>query len=301
MTDPLVSPDPRPLGQSGIGVSPLAWGMWRFAGRPVAEARALVEAAFAAGITLFDTADVYGVDGPGFGEAERLLGQVLAEAPALRERMVLATKGGIAPSVPYDSGADYLTAALDASLARLGVERVELYQIHRPDILTHPQEMARTLDNLVASGKVGAIGVSNYTRHQTTALQSFLSAPLASIQPEFSPLHLGPMHDGLFDLAMERDLAVLAWSPLGGGRLGSPADPRAQAVADALDHRARDSGVSRAAVAYSWMIAHPARPIPIVGTQRAWRLAEAADAFKVQWTRAQWYEVLVAARGELLP
>ena len=298
----MLTPDPRPLGKSGLSVSPMAWGMWRFAGRPVTEGRALVEAAFAAGITLFDTADIYGFDGEnGFGDAESLLGEVLAETPSLRDRMVLATKGGITPPVPYDSSAAYLMKALENSLRRMRVERVELYQIHRPDILAHPEEVARTLEDMVSGGKVSAVGVSNYTPDQSRALASYLSVPLATQQPEFSPLHLDPMTDGLFDLAMADDMAVLAWSPLGGGRLAAPADPRAQAVADALDHRARDSGVGRAAVIYSWIMAHPARPIPIVGTQRAWRIAEAADAFKVQWTRRQWYDVLVAARGEKLP
>lgn len=303
MSQIALTPEPRPLGKSGLHVSPLAWGMWRFAGRSVAEAQALVEAAFAAGITLFDTADIYGFVSveKGFGDAESLLGEVFAGAPALRERMVLATKGGITPPVPYDSSAAYLTQALEASLRRMRVERVELYQIHRPDILTHPHEVARALEDMVTAGKVAAIGVSNYTADQQRALASFLTIPLASTQPEFSPLHLDPMTDGLFDQALKHDVAVLAWSPLGGGRLGAPGDARGLAVADALDHRARDSGVGRAAVVYSWIMAHPARPIPIIGTQRAWRIAEAADAFKVSWTRAQWYDVLVAARGQKLP
>ena len=302
MSEIMLTPQPRPLGKSGLSVSPIAWGMWRFAGRSVADAQALVEAAFAAGITLFDTADIYGFDGDrGFGDAESLLGEVFAGAPAIRERMVLATKGGITPPVPYDSSAAYLREALEASLRRLRVERVELYQIHRPDILTHPHEVARALEEMVTSGKVAAIGVSNYTPDQQRTLASFLSVPLASTQPEFSPLHLEPMTDGLFDQAMKRDVAVLAWSPLGGGRLGDPGSERGVAVAEALDKRARAAGVSRAAATYSWIMAHPARPIPIVGTQQAWRIAEVADAFKVGWTRAHWYEVLVAARGEKLP
>ena len=276
--------------------------MWRFAGRPVDEAQALIEAAFAAGITLFDTADIYGFDGEGgFGDAESLLGEVFAQAPGLRDKMVLATKGGITPPVPYDSSAGYLQKALDSSLRRMRVERVELYQIHRPDILAHPQEVARTLEDMVTSGKVAAVGVSNYTPDQSRALASFLTVPLASQQPEFSPLHLEPMTNGLFDQAMKHDVAVLAWSPLGGGRLADPQDARAQAVAAALDVRASEAGVSRAAAIYSWIMAHPVRAIPIVGTQNAARIAEAADAFKVSWTKRQWYDVLVAARGERLP
>src|SRR4051812_44893804 len=103
------SPDPRPLGKSGIMVSPIAWGMWRFAGAGIDTGRRLVEAAFKSGVTLFDTADIYGFGGSqGFGDAETLLGDILSTAPALRDRMVLATKGGITPPVPYNSSRDYL-------------------------------------------------------------------------------------------------------------------------------------------------------------------------------------------------
>ena len=301
MSQITLTPDPRPLGKSGITVSPIAWGMWRFGNSTPDEGRRLIEAAFAAGVTLFDTADIYGLDGGAFGDAETLLGRVFADAPGLRTRMVLATKGGITPPVPYDSGRDYLTAALDHSLRRMGVDHVDLYQIHRPDILAHPQEVARTLEDMVASGKVRSVGVSNYTRSQTAALASFLSVPLASLQPELSPLAIEVVEGGLADLAMERDYAVLAWSPLGGGRIGAPTNERERAVAAALDAVAAKAEVSRAAAAYGWIMAHPMRAIPIVGTQNESRIAELADAFKVTWTREDWYAVLVAARGEKLP
>ncbi|WP_374944426.1 aldo/keto reductase family oxidoreductase [Sphingomonas sp.] len=302
MSEIALTPDPRPLGKSGIAVSPIAWGMWRFAGRSVGEARALVEAAFAAGVTLFDTADIYGFDGSGgFGDAESLLGAVFAEAPELRSRMVLATKGGITPPVPYDSSAAYLKDALDASLRRMRVERVELYQIHRPDILAHPHEVARALDDMVASGKVAAVGVSNYTVDQTRTLASFLRVPLSTTQPEFSPLAIEPLSNGLFDQALKHDVAVLAWSPLGGGRIAAPTAERERAVCRALARKALAAGVDVAAAAYAWIMAHPARVIPIVGTQNAGRIAEIADVYKVRWTRAEWYEVLVASRGEALP
>jgi len=302
MSEIHVTPDSVPLGKSGLQVSPIAWGMWRFAHTPLDQAQRLIEAAFDAGVTLFDTADIYGFDGSGgFGDAETLLGQVFAAAPGLRDRMVLATKGGITPPVPYDSSRAYLMAALDKSLARLGVDHVDLYQIHRPDILTHPQEAARTLEDMVTAGKVRAVGVSNYTVAQTRALLGLLTIPLASHQPEFSPLHLEPIESGLFDLTMEHDVATLAWSPLGGGRIGTPVDERSTRVAAALDTVATAHGVSRAATAYSWIMAHPARPIPIVGTQNVARVAELADSFKIGWTRQAWYDVLVASRGERLP
>ncbi len=302
MPDIILSPDPRPLGKSGISVSPIAWGNWRFAGIDTQGAHALVEAVLAAGVTLFDTADIYGFTGAdGFGDAETLLGDVFAAAPGLRDRLVLATKGGIAPPVPYDSGRDHLMAALEHSLRRLRVDHVDLYQIHRPDILAHPQEVARTLDAMVASGKVRAVGVSNYTVEQTRALGRFLSVPLATIQPEFSALCLDPVTTGLLDHAMAEDIAILAWSPLGGGRIAEPGTAQERAVAAALDVKADAAGIDRATAAYAWIMAHPANVIPIVGTQDIDRIGRIADVFTVRWTKAEWYAVLVAARGEKLP
>jgi predicted oxidoreductase len=292
----------RPLGKSGIIVSSLAWGMWRFQGDDVGAAQALVEAAFDAGITLFDTADIYGCDTPaGWGSAETLLGRVFAAAPALRDKMVLASKGGIVLGTPYNSSAAYITEAIDASLKRLGSDRLDLWQIHRPDILTHPQEMARALEDAVSSGKVRAVGVSNFTRPQTATLATHLSIPLVSIQPEFSPLAIEPLEDGRLDHAMKHGTAVLAWSPLGQGRIADPKTQREQDVAAALDVVAGAHGASRTAAAYSWIMAHPAGIIPIIGTQQVARIAEAADAYKVTWTRADWYKVLTASRGVPLP
>lgn len=292
-----LSPQPVALGKSGLEVSPLAWGMWRFAGRDVAEARVLVEAALDSGISLLDTADIYGLDGPaGFGGAEALLGAVLREAPGLRARMVLATKGGIVPGVPYDSSAAYLRSALDASLKRLGVEQVDLWQVHRPDLLTHPAELAQTLAAMVESGKVRAVGVSNFTVAEVRALQAYLPVPLASIQPEFSVWHDGILWDGVLDQAMELGLSVLAWSPLGRGAVSEEG-----AVSALLDAKAEAVGVSRSAAAYAWIMAHPARPIPIVGSQQVARIREAQGAYAVAWSRAEWYALLQAANGRKLP
>jgi predicted oxidoreductase len=291
----------RRLGKSGIEVSSLAWGMWRFSGRDVGEATEIVHAALDAGITFFDTADIYGFGDVGFGGAEDLLGEVFAENPGLREKMVLATKAGITPPTPYDSSEAYLTKCIDDSLRRLKVEQIDLWQIHRPDILTHPQEVARTIDIAVQAGKVRAFGVSNHTIAQIATLQQLSPVPIVTTQPELSPLCIDTIENGELDQAMAMDMAVLAWSPLGGGRIADPVSQREQAVAAALSGVAAAHGVSRTAAAYSWIMAHPAAPIPIVGSQNPARIAEAADAYKIQWTRADWYAVLVAARGVPLP
>ena len=304
MTKRAPKPTTLQLGESDLVVSPLAWGMWRFKGDDVADAQASVEAALDAGISFFDTADVYGPDnGEAFGAAETLLGRVFQDAPHLRDRIVLATKGGIRPGVPYDSSEAYLNAALDASLQRMGVERVELYQIHRPDVMTHPEALARTLGKMLAAGKIAEVGVSNFTPAQITALQTYLVFPIAATQIELSPLVIDPIEDGALDQAMALNLGVMAWSPLAQGRLGdAPApDARVAAVRASLDALGAAHGVTRTVAAYAWLMAHPARPIPIVGTQQPGRIAEAAKALTLTIDRADWYKVLVAARGAPLP
>lgn len=297
-------PATRSLGASGITVSPIAWGMWRLAegDRSAAEAAALVHGALDAGINFLDTADIYGFDGSGgFGDAEALLGEVLAAEPALRGKMVLATKGGIIPPLPYDQSEAYLRSAIDASLTRLKTDSIDLYQIHRPDILAHPQEVARVLDDAVAAGKIRTLGVSNFTQAQIAALNHFLGHKLVATQPEISALRIDCFENGELDQAMQLGLTPLAWSPLGGGRIAGADSARDKAVIAELDRVAAAKGISRSVAAYSWLMAHPAGIIPIIGSQQVERIAEGASALSVQWTRTDWYAVLVAARGERLP
>ena len=271
-------------------------------GSDASVAQASVEAALEAMITLFDTADVYGPDnGEPFGAAEALLGRVFAQSPALRDKIVLASKGGIEPGVPYNSSADYLERACEASLRRLRVERIDLYQIHRPDLLAHPAEVAAGLERLRLAGKIGEVGVSNHTPAQAAALMAHLPFALASIQPEFSPLAIAPLGDGVLDQALEHGLAVLAWSPLGGGRVAQPRTEREIAVAEALDVVAAQAGVSRTVATYAWIMAHPSGAIPIIGSQTPARIREAALALEVEFSRTAWYAVLTAARAEPLP
>ncbi|GAC1452403.1 MAG: aldo/keto reductase family oxidoreductase [Steroidobacteraceae bacterium] len=296
-----------PLGSSGLEVAPLGWGMWRLPAAADASPRARVEVALEIGCTLFDTADVYGYhQGSGFGEAERILGAVLREAPALRERMVLATKAGIAPPTPYNASAPYLVEACEASLARLGVERIDLLQVHRPDLLAHPQEVAQAFEQLRRAGKIRAAGVSNYSAAQFEALRRYLPFELATVQNEFSPLAIEPLTDATLDTAMSAGTAVLAWSPLAQGRLAArgheaTGDARTDAVIAALQVVAERSGATPAAVAYAWIRAHPARPIPLIGSQSLARIRAARAAYAVHMTRQEWYRILVAARGARMP
>lgn len=299
----LVNRANRSLGQFDVG--PISYGLWRFTNDDLGAAQALIEAALDNGMNLIDTSDVYGFDwgGTGFGTVEALLGQVLAAAPELRDRMVLATKGGIIPPTPYDSGAEYLRAACEASLARLHTDVIDVYQVHRPDMFTHPAEVAATLSALRDEGKICEVGISNYTPDQYDALAAHLPFPIASTQPEYSVLHLDPLRDGTFDRCMRDGVIPMAWSPLSGGRLfaaaadGGPSDE----LAEILDGLAERENVDRAAIAVAFVLAHPSQAIAIIGTQNLDRIAATKAALNVTLDRGDVYAIVQASEGVPLP
>lgn len=296
----------RRLGGSQLEVSPLAYGMWRYAGTDVPAAAGKVAAALDAGLTLFDTADVYGLDSNmPFGAAEELFGDVLSADKGLRHKMIIASKGGIIPGTPYDSSAEYLRDACEASLRRMKIDVIDLYQVHRPDLLTHPADLAETLQALRSEGKIREFGLSNVTASQISALQAHLDYPMATQQPEFSALVIEPVTDGVLDVCMASNMTPLAWSPLAGGRLmadaGEAATPQQANVITTLDRLAADHGTTRMAVALAFVLAHPSHPIPIVGSQTPDRIREAISALDVTLSRADWYAVYEAALGAPLP
>src|SRR5437667_374710 len=197
-------------------------------------------------------------------------------------------------------------APLGWGMWHFGDGRIDLYQMHRPDLLAHPAEVAQALERLRSAGKIHSAGVSNHTAAQVDALRAHLPFDLATVQNEFSALLVEPLSDGTLDQAMQHGIAVLAWSPLAQGRLAVSAgeasvEPRVAAVIHALDAVAARAGAPRSAVAYAWVMAHPARPIPLIGSQNPARIREARSAYSVQLTREEWYRILVAARGARMP
>jgi len=302
------------LGDSDIQVSRMAYGCWRMAGQgaSVAGASAMVHAAVEAGYTLFDHADIYGR-----GECESLFGRVLAKEPGLRKGMVIASKCGIragddpAPGAPhrYDFSASHLIASVEGSLARLGIAHLDLLQLHRPDYLADPQEMAEAFRKLHSSGKVRAFGVSNFRPSLVVLLVKRTSLPLLVHQVEISLAQLDPFTDGVLDQCLELGLQPLAWSPLAGGLLGQgsaapasgPGALAQSALLPAMDAMAAKLGLSREQLALAWLMRHPSGIIPIVGSTQPKRIRQAAAASQVELSREDWYALLNAARGERLP
>jgi aryl-alcohol dehydrogenase-like predicted oxidoreductase len=283
---------------NSLNFGEIGYGCWRFPTNTRVEADRLIRPALDHGMVLIDTADIYGFGTPrGFGGAETVLGEVLAASPELRARMTLTTKGGIIPPRPYDSSHDYLIGALEDSLRRLQTDHIDLYQIHRRDLTTPMAALAETLQAMLDSGKVGAIGVSNFTAPQMRALSTHLKAPLASIQPEFSALEQSALTDGVLDYAEEIGATVLAWSPLGGGRLFTEDGPVQQATAKI----ARETGLSATQIALAFTRGFGASVVPLIGTQREARIKDAAGATAINLTARQIYDLVEAYRGVPMP
>lgn len=304
------------LGSSDLEVSRLAYGCWRIAptdgNDDLATGRAAVLAAWEAGYTLFDHADIY-CD----GRSESLFGRVMRDVSELRKGAVIATKCGIrfaddpVPGAPYryDFSPEHIVASCEGSLRRLGVDRIDLFQLHRPDFLGDPHAIAGAFAQLLDAGKVRTFGVSNCRPGFLAALQKACPFPLVANQIEVSLAQRTAFEDGTLDQCLSENILPMAWSPLGGGQLADGAvevlpSQKGYGTAEllnALDDVARARDCTRGAVALAWLLKHPAKIVPLVGSTRPERIRSAVDSLNVSLSREEWYSLLIAARGEKLP
>jgi len=296
MVSGLVDRGQREVGESFV-VGPFGVGTWSLDGTSVGEVITLLETALECGINLLDTADVYGKE---FGAVESLLGRAFSASRGLRDRFVLAGKSGIVPGTPYDSSTHHLRTACEATLSRLGVDVIDVFQIHRPDSFTHPGEVADALIVLHEQGKIREVGVSNHSPAQVSALQAHLPLELATIQPELSLTHLDPIYDGTLDQALELGLTTFAWSPLANGRLATGEGVSAE-LAVVIDDLAQREEVGRGEVALAFVLAHPAAPVALLGTRQPERLRSAVRALGVSLDRTDLYRLIEASTGRPLP
>jgi aryl-alcohol dehydrogenase-like predicted oxidoreductase len=298
------------LGTTDLSVSAIAFGCMSLTPARESEGKTAVLRGFEAGINFYDTADVYGR-----GESERILGEALEEGNIAREDVVIASKCGIVflgmePAYEYkayDTSYRYIKDSCEASLKRLGTDYIDLFQIHRIDYLTHPEETARALEELKTEGKIRHAGASNYTGDELRALGSFVR--LESLQTQFNLLFLEPLETGLMPVCQEEKMSVLCWSPLQQGILtGKKALPhddwqvqRQAGIVAQLMPFAEQYGITLGQLALSWLMQLPGGVIPLVGTANADHIVEATGAVGVTLERDDWYEMMVIARGRPMP
>ena len=314
MTTQPFGPGKTPVSRIALGCMGLAgtWNPAEVGPEHRRKAIATFETALELGITFFDHADIYG------GTAcESIFKDCLAAVPGARDRIYIATKVGIRSGY-YDHSPEHIRTSIWGSLDRMGIEYVDLYQLHRPDPLSHPAETATVLDELASAGLIRAVGVSNYYPEQTRALQQYLQTPLVSNQFAFSLLHLPPLYegregqggDGVLDQCLAQNITPLAYSPLARGYLSGkremPDDTaqkeRIERVLAAMTELSPNySGATPTQLALAWLLAHPAGIIPLVGSNDPEHIQEAAGAVAIQLSRTDWYKLWVASRGERVP
>lgn len=266
--------------------------------------RTFVHEALDMGIDTFDHAPVYGA-----GKCEQIFGdEVLKKEPSLREKIRIVTKAGIIlpgqkgnRHIYYDSSAENLLEEIDASLTRLSTDHVDLLLIHRPDVLSNPEETAATLEKIVQSGKALQVGVSNYEPKQFEALQEYMPFPLVANQMEFSVKSVQNFFNGVVDTAQQYRTGLMAWSPLGGGSVFKGVDEQSVRLREVLEEIAAAHGVSMDVVMYAFVLRHPAKIMVITGTMDTARLKNAVSALDLDLTYDEWYAILAASRGFDVP
>jgi len=319
------------IPNTDLDVSRLSYGTWHLGGSwdltPPApdlydRADRLVQVAVEQGINMIDLADIYTR-----GKSDTLIGEVLGRHPSLRDKLILQQKCGIIVGNDpnqgdpgrYDFSYDHIIATVEASLRRLQTDHVEILLLHRPDPLIEPEEVARAFDELHRSGKARYFGVSNHSVWQIELLKRYVTQPLVVNQLELNLIHHYLISDGivvnqegytytgsdgLLDYCRLNDIMIQAWSPVAGGKMFNPpanAPENVQALGRLIAEMAQQHQTTPEAIAFAWLLRHPAKIQPIVGTMNADRLVDSCKADTVEPSRIEWYRLLAAARGKSVP
>jgi predicted oxidoreductase len=321
-----------PLEQRGISTSRLVLGCMPFGGgwndhpitdEDVRNAEKAVDAALAIGISMFDHADIYSR-----GKAEETFGTILKNRPDLRDQIVIQSKCGIRfaeGDVPgrFDFSQEHILASVDGSLRRLGIEYLDVLLLHRPDPLMEPDEVAEAFGKLKSAGKVRYFGVSNMSAAQIRFLQRAIPDQLAVNQLEMSLARLDWLDqgvhvnqkagtsvnfsEGLMEYCQMERIQIQAWGPLAQGKFSGrdvenePENIRKTAALVA--RMAAEKATTPEAIVLGWLMKHPAKIQPVVGTMNPERITACQDAERQSqlMSREEWYALYVSARGQNMP
>jgi len=300
------------IGKSGLIASEISLGCMRIVELEQPEIDTLINTALEVGIDFFDHADVYGG-----GKSEELFAAALKRSSTAREKIILQSKCGIRPGA-FDFSREYILSAVEGSLNRLQTEYLDVLLLHRPDTLMEPEEVADAFSQLHQSGKVRHFGVSNMNPGQIELLRKFVDQKLVANQLQLSLTNTGMIDSGInvnmqIDRAIDRDGSILEycrlhditiqpWSPFQYGFfegvfLDNDKFPELNRTINAM---AEDKRVTNSAIAIAWLLRHPAKMQPIVGTTNPTRVRDIAQASSVEMTRLEWYALYLAA-GNALP
>ncbi len=311
------------LGGSGLMVPQIALGVMRMGDKTEAQAQEVVETALSKGVNFFDTADIYGN-----GASTKSLAKALKAVGAAREDIILQSKGGILSDAGpvaddgilgprYEFSKEHIIASVDAELARLDTDYLDVFLLHRPDVLMQPEEIAAAFNELAQQGKVKQFGVSNMNPWQVELIQSVVDQKLVANQLQFGVMHTGMVdaglhvnmadsrsvdHDGgILPYSQLKNMTIQAWSPFQYGMFEGhfidndkfpELNMKLQEMAD--KHHSTKNGI-----AVAFILTHPASMQVILGSMTPSRLVEMIDGQNVQLSHQEWYDIYFAAGNDL--
>jgi len=298
------------LGKSNLDVPQVAVGCMRMNDK--AQAADFIAAALEMGANFFDHADIYGR-----GACEEIFAEAAGMNASVREKMIIQSKCAIVPGKMYDFSKEHILASVDGILKRLKTEYLDVLLLHRPDTLMEPEEVAEAFDTLEAAGKVRNFGVSNQNPATMRLLQKFVKQPLVANQLQFSLAHAGMvtgslhvnmtddganMRDGgVLEFCRLNDITIQPWSPFQHGMFRGTfiGNPDYAPLNAKIDELAEKYGVTNTTIAIAWILRHPAKMQPVVGTMNISRLQDCVKATEIALTREEWYALYLAAGNNL--
>ena len=300
------------LGSSNLEVPVVAVGCMRINSLEKKEAEQFVQTALDQGANFFDHADIYGK-----GDCEEIFADAIHMSPSVRENIILQSKCGIRTGM-FDFSKEHILHSVDGILQRLNTEYLDILLLHRPDALVEPEEVAEAFDILEQSGKVRHFGVSNQNPMQIQLLQKYVKQPIVANQLQLSITNANMISNGInvnmendsainrdgsiLDFCRLNDITIQPWSPFQYGFfegvfLGNEKFPE---LNQQIDEIAKKYQVSNTTIAIAWLLRHPAKMQPVIGTMNIDRLIDCCNASDVQLTREEWYSIYRAA-GNILP
>ncbi|MBM7586370.1 putative oxidoreductase [Bacillus pakistanensis] len=293
---------------NNLSFSRLIHGLWRLADWKQATETTLdlIQHCVEKGITTFDHADIYGSY-----LCEELFGDALKLKPSLRQKIEIVTKCGIVlpshnrpnhQSHHYNTSKQHIVKSVESSLLNLQTDYIDVLLIHRPDPFMDPVQVAEAFTKLKQEGKVRYFGVSNFKDHQYNMLQSYLDLPLITNQIELSAYHLENFDDGTLNHCLENRIAPMAWSPLARGKIFSAKDDKSVRLRNTLvkiTEEINAAGIDQ--VLYAWLLNHPSKIMPIIGSGKKTRIDKAIESMNVKLTLDQWFEILHSSMGCEVP
>ncbi len=296
---------------TSLETSEIILGCMRIANLDIKKVEILLKTAIELGINFFDHADIYGA-----GRSEEVFAEALDMKPEIREKLFIQTKCGIRKGY-FDFSKEHILSSVDKSLKRLRTDYVDVLLLHRPDTLMEPEEVAEAFSELETAGKVRHFGVSNQNPGQIALLQKFIDQKLIIDQLQFSLTNTGMIdrglnvnmentpsfdHDGgILEYCRLNDIRIQPWSPFQFGYFeGVYLDhPKFKELNNVLDRIALEKDISKEALVFSWILRHPAKMQPVVGTTNPERLINICKASDVSISREEWYKIYRAAGNEL--